>query len=153
MSSNRPVAGEREGDREASEAPLVLVIDDDGDIRELVCELLEEEGFRVTSARDGMEALRRVDEERPSAILLDLKMPVMDGATFARVLRRQPARCTIPILVITADGTEADAEAIGATGFLQKPFGIARLLSHLKAVIDGREPSSPERPAEGMDLY
>ncbi len=117
--------------------PLVLVVDDDPDILEAVCDILEAEGYRVARARHGLEALDRVDEERPSIILLDLMMPVMDGVAFAQALRQRRIDERIPIVVISADGNPHKAASLGASGFLAKPFDIDALLSQVAAMTAG----------------
>ncbi len=111
--------------------PLVLVVDDDPDILEAICDVLEVEGYRVARARNGQEALGRVGEERPRAILLDLMMPVMDGIAFAEALRERAGGERIPIVVISADGNPQRAVAVGARGFLAKPFDIDALLAQV----------------------
>lgn len=113
---------------------LVLVVDDDPDILEAVCDILEGEGYRVARARNGREALARIDEERPLLILLDLMMPVMDGHAFAQVLHGRERDRGIPIVVISADGDPQKAAALGARGFLAKPFDIDALLSEVEAL-------------------
>ncbi len=115
-------------------SPLVLVVDDDPDILDAICDILEAEGYRVARARHGLEALERVDTERPAVILLDLMMPVMDGVAFAQALRTRPASVPPPILVISADGNPQRAAAVGAQGYLAKPFDIDALLAHVAAM-------------------
>ncbi len=119
--------------------PLVLVVDDDPDILEAICDILEVEDYRVAKARNGLEALEQVDAERPDAILLDLMMPVMDGVTFAQALRQRPAR-DVPIVVISADGNPQRAASVGARAYLAKPFDIDTLLAHVGALTGIREP-------------
>jgi CheY-like chemotaxis protein len=119
--------------------PLVLVVDDDPDILEAICDILEVEDYRVAKARNGLEALERIDAERPDAILLDLMMPVMDGVTFAQALRQRPAR-DVPIVVISADGNPQRAASVGARAYLAKPFDIDTLLAHVGALTGIREP-------------
>lgn len=114
--------------------PLVLVVDDDPDILDAICDILEVEHYRVARARNGVEALDRVEAERPAVILLDLMMPVMDGVTFAKALRQRPAVRDVPILVISADGNPSRAASIGARGYLAKPFDIDTLLGHVVAL-------------------
>ena len=114
--------------------PLVLVVDDDPDILDAVCDILEGEHYRVSRARHGQEALERVAEERPAIVLLDLMMPVMDGVAFARALRAQYTEDEIPIVVISADGNPQRAAAVGARGFLAKPFDIDALLDEVASV-------------------
>jgi two-component system chemotaxis response regulator CheY len=111
--------------------PLVLVVDDDPDILDAICDILEGEGYRVSRARHGQEALERVEEERPAIILLDLMMPVMDGLAFAQVLRKREEQDRIPIVVISADGNPQKAAAVGAQGYLAKPFDIDALLTQV----------------------
>jgi CheY-like chemotaxis protein len=122
--------------------PLVLVVDDDPDILEAICDILEAEGYRVARARHGEEALARVDEQRPDVILLDLMMPVMDGVAFAQALRLRPAFRDVPIVVISADGNPQRAAAVGASGYLAKPFDIEALLAQV-AGITRVTPQSP----------
>jgi two-component system chemotaxis response regulator CheY len=117
--------------------PLVLVVDDDPDILEAICDILGTESYRVARARNGLEALERVDAERPDVILLDLMMPVMDGVTFAQALRQRPAVSDVPILVISADGNPQRAASVNARGYLAKPFDIDALLSHVAAICRG----------------
>jgi two-component system, chemotaxis family, chemotaxis protein CheY len=116
--------------------PLVLVVDDDPDILDAICDILEGEGYRVARARNGVEALHQVDAEPPSIILLDLMMPVLDGLGFAQALRQRPGDEHIPIVVISADGNSRKAACVGATGFLAKPFDIEALLAQVAAVVD-----------------
>lgn len=114
----------------------ILVTEDDDDLRELVVMLLEEEGFLVETARHGREALQRVQQHMPDLILLDMKMPVMDGWAFAAELRaRHDHRA--PIVVMTAaEHASARAQEIGADGWLSKPFEhddlIAMVKTHLR---------------------
>ena len=126
--------------------PLVLVVDDDPDILDAICDILEAEHYRVSRARHGGEALDRVAEERPAVILLDLMMPVMDGVTFASLLRQRPKVADVPILVISADGNPQRAASVGARGYLAKPFDIDALLAHV-AAITGRSGGEPRADA------
>lgn len=114
-----------------SHDPLVLVVDDDPDILDAICDILQGEGYRVSRARHGLEALERVREERPALILLDLMMPVMDGTAFAHALRERHLADGVPIIVISADGNPQKAASLGAQGFLAKPFDIQALLDHV----------------------
>jgi two-component system chemotaxis response regulator CheY len=113
---------------------MVLVVDDDPDILDAICDILGGEGYRVARARHGGEALERVDELRPDLILLDLMMPVMDGLTFAHTLRERRLEPEIPIVVISADGNPQKAASVGARGFLAKPFDIDALLGYVESV-------------------
>ncbi len=117
------------------ERSLVLVVDDDPDILDAICDILEVEGYRVARARHGLEALDRVSEEAPAVILLDLMMPVMDGLAFVTELRQRPERRRIPIVVISADGNPQRAAALGAHGYLAKPFDIEALLTNVSHLV------------------
>lgn len=102
---------------------LILIAEDDVDLRELVAQTLRDAGMDVVEAGDGREALACIVERRPSLVLLDMMMPVMDGFAFARALQMldQPP----PILVMTAaDCAAQSAQTIGAVGWLAKPFDI-----------------------------
>lgn len=106
---------------------VVLVVDDDPDIRLIVSDVLEFEGYQVVNASDGAEALRVIRHIRPDLVLLDMRMPVMDGWEFAVQLKQQGIM--LPILMMTA-ATDARrwATDIQAQGFLSKPFDILELL-------------------------
>jgi len=127
-------------------APLVLVVDDDPDILEAIADILETEGYRVARARHGGEALARVAEERPSLILLDLMMPVMDGPAFAAALRSQEGGDRIPVVVISADGNAERAERVQAQAFLAKPFDIDALLAQAARATGGPESAGASHP-------
>jgi CheY-like chemotaxis protein len=121
--------------------PLVLVVDDDPDILDAICDILDAEGYRVSRARHGQEALELVDRERPDVILLDLMMPVMDGVAFSQALRGRPAARDVPIVVISADGNPQRATSVGAVGYLAKPFDIDALLAQVAGITrPGGEP-------------
>ena len=112
----------------------VLVVDDEPDIRATVSAMLEIEGYAVAEAVNGAEALAAVETDPPDVILLDMRMPVLDGWGFAAELRRRGHR--IPIVVMTAARDAARwAAEIAATAFVSKPFGYDDLI---KAVEDSR---------------
>ncbi|HEX9269684.1 MAG TPA: response regulator [Candidatus Limnocylindria bacterium] len=107
----------------------VLVVDDDEGIRELIVSALSEEGYDVASAADGSEALTLLDSYEPGVILLDMRMPGMDGWQFARAYRSRPGRHA-PIVICTAAlDVQREASDIGAEGFLGKPFQLEDLLN------------------------
>ncbi len=118
--------------------PEVLVVDDDPDILEALSEILEAEGYRVRRARNGQEALERLNGQGglPQLVLLDLMMPVMDGWEFSRRMRQRPGASEIPIIVLSADRAVADrARQIGAAAHLAKPFELSDLLSAVKSTL------------------
>ena len=105
----------------------VLVVDDDTSILDTVSSILSGEGYDVVSASTGQEALEAVSRTRPLLILLDMRMPVMDGWAVARALREQGIK--VPIVVMTAaESAKRWAEEVGAEGYLAKPFGLDELL-------------------------
>ena len=110
-------------------AEHVLVVEDQPDIREFVAFVLENEGFRVTTAGNGALALEEVGREPVDVVLLDMRMPVMDGWAFAREYRQRPGPHA-PIVVLTAAQDAAERAAqIQADGYLGKPFQLEDLLS------------------------
>ena len=110
-----------------TEGGPILVVDDDPNILDVVSELLDMEGYTVTTAANGAEALARLDETRPSLVLLDMRMPVLDGWGFARELKARGVQ--LPILVMTAaQNARLWAEEIGAQGYVSKPFEVPALL-------------------------
>ena len=112
---------------------VVLVVDDDPDILEALSEILEAEGFEIRRARNGKEALERLEPEPPQLILLDLMMPVMDGWEFAQRMRQKPNAAKIPLIVLSADrNVGSKATDIGAVGHLAKPFELNDLLDMVR---------------------
>jgi DNA-binding response OmpR family regulator len=111
----------------------VLVVDDDPDIRGLLVELLETEGYAVITAPDGRVALDRTALFRPSLVVLDLTMPVMDGWTFLRTIRQRGL--AIPILILTGEQGVADKlEDLSNVVYLGKPFFIYDLLALIESL-------------------
>ncbi|MBI3522063.1 MAG: response regulator [Chloroflexi bacterium] len=106
----------------------VLVVDDDDGIRDFVTSALSEEGYAVDEAADGAEALAHASSWDPDLILLDMRMPVMDGWEFARTYRDKPGKHAPIVIVTAALDVAKDAREIGADGFLAKPFQLDDLL-------------------------
>jgi two-component system, chemotaxis family, chemotaxis protein CheY len=110
----------------------VLVIDDDMHIREMLAEVLEDEGYAVACAADGQEALSYLHEQptQPCLILLDLMMPRMNGWEFREAQRQDPALAPIPVITISAHADPfATATPLDVTAHLPKPIDINRLLT------------------------
>ena len=107
-----------------------LIVEDDGDIRDSLTQILREEGYAVTGVANGQEALDHLHRAGPSdLILLDLMMPVMDGWQFRIRQQEDPDLAAIPVVVLSADGNvRRKAEALGAQGALAKPFDLDSLL-------------------------
>jgi len=116
----------------------VLVVDDDPDILEALSEILEAEGFEIRRARNGKEALERLEPDAPQLILLDLMMPVMDGWEFAQRMRQRPPEIArIPIIVLSADrNVGSKAADLGAVGHLAKPFELNDLLELVRRSLE-----------------
>ena len=106
---------------------FVLVVDDDESHRTLVCDLLDEMGYRTRAAANGREALDVLEERMPLAVLLDLRMPVMSGWAVLEALRKLPRARGLPILIISAYGFEWEAELVGASGYVSKPIDLDRV--------------------------
>jgi urea transport system substrate-binding protein len=105
----------------------VLVVDDEPDIRATVTAMLEIEGYDVAEAVNGAEALAAVEAVPPDVILLDMRMPVLDGWGFASELRRRGHRTPIVVMTAARDAAHWAAE-IAAAAFVSKPFGYDDLI-------------------------
>ncbi|HEX8681972.1 MAG TPA: response regulator [Ardenticatenaceae bacterium] len=106
----------------------ILIIDDDPSILETVAEILKFEGYPVETASNGLEGLLVLEHTEPSLILLDMRMPILDGWGFARALQERGIK--LPILVMTAaQDAFRWSQEIEAEGFLAKPFDIFDLLN------------------------
>jgi two-component system, OmpR family, response regulator len=113
----------------------ILVVDDDLEIRSLLRDYLEKNGYRVTAAGDGKGMWAAFDEARPDLIVLDVMLPGEDGLTLCRDVR---ARSAIPIIMLTARGEETDRVVgleMGADDYLAKPFSPRELLARIKSVL------------------
>lgn len=106
----------------------VLVVDDDDAIRETVADVLRSEGYDVNTAANGAEALVSVDGAPPRLVLLDMRMPVLDGWGFVEGLNARGVRLQILVLTATQDARRW-AEEIGADGYIAKPFDLDDLLA------------------------
>ena len=102
----------------------VLIVDDDQSIRELISMTLEDEGYTVVTAPEGKSALEKVAEQSPDVILLDTRMPVMDGWEFARQFRELPASKASLIMLTAVDDPDNAASELGADAYLAKPFDL-----------------------------
>jgi CheY-like chemotaxis protein len=113
--------------------PDILVVEDDDAIRTLVAEVLEDDGYRVREATNGVEAHERLREKQPDLIVLDLMMPVMDGWTFVNECRRLRWCGEVPIVVTSASHdlprTAEQLSALGVRTCMAKPFELDALLA------------------------
>lgn len=116
-------------------AAKVLVVEDDPDLAALEADVLKLRGHEVDVASNGREALEAVERSRPDLILLDIKMPVMNGREFADEYRRREA-ATAPIMVVTAaDDAQRRAAEVGASGWIAKPFDPEVLLEKVTTLL------------------
>ena len=117
----------------------VLIAEDHATMREAMRMVLAQEGYAVAEAGDGAAALRSIGEGRPDVLVLDLHMPVMDGAEVLEVLRSDPATTGLPVIVVTADDEEGRelARRLGADEYVTKPFDPAALLATVARVLAG----------------
>jgi two-component system, OmpR family, alkaline phosphatase synthesis response regulator PhoP len=123
----------------------VLSIEDDADIRELIKFNLEQEGYAVEEAATGAEGLDRIKRRQPDLVLLDLMLPGMPGLEICRVLRNAKETATLPILIVTAKGTEVDKVLgleMGADDYVVKPFSPRELVARVKALLRRANPLS-----------
>jgi chemosensory pili system protein ChpA (sensor histidine kinase/response regulator) len=115
----------------AALAPVVMVVDDSLTVRKITGRLLEREGYRVVTAKDGVDALQQMAESLPRVMLVDIEMPRMDGFDLARNVRGDPRTQAIPIVFIssrTAEKHRNQAAQLGVNAFLGKPYAEAELL-------------------------
>lgn len=106
----------------------ILVVEDDGDLVSLMELVLSDAGYRVRTAPEGAAALARVAEEMPGLILLDMRMPGMNGWEFAREFRARHGRAAPIVVVTAAENARARAAEVDAEGWLSKPFEIDEVL-------------------------
>ncbi len=130
----------------------ILVIEDDGNIRELLRLYLEQEGYAVETAQDGLEGLRAFKRVHPDLVLLDLMMPVMDGTQVMKELR---AQSKVPVIMLTAKGETFDKVAgleLGADDYVTKPFEMRELIARVRAVLRRYDKDDAPRKLEFDNL-
>ncbi|HIU43254.1 MAG TPA: response regulator transcription factor [Candidatus Ventrousia excrementavium] len=130
----------------------ILVIEDDSNIRELLRLYLEQEGYAVETAQDGMEGLRAFKRIHPDLVLLDLMMPVMDGTQVIKEIR---AQSKTPVIMLTAKGETFDKVAgleLGADDYVTKPFEMRELIARVRAVLRRYDKDDTPRKLEFDNL-
>jgi DNA-binding response OmpR family regulator len=139
-------------------AHKVLIVEDDKTLGSNLGENLRAEGFAVVHALDGEEGLEKVRTERPDFIILDIMLPKLDGLSLCRIIRRDAATSHIPIIMLTARGTEVDKIVgleSGADDYIEKPFGLGEFLARVRAVMrraPGRVPPQDELISNDLRL-
>ncbi len=135
----------------------VLVVEDDTDIRATLRFALEDEGYAVESAGDGLSALRKARQSRPDLVILDLNMPRMGGEDFLYAWRTGVETPGVPVIVITATSQALRPEDLGVEAYLPKPFNVDELLQRIEDLLamqpQLQEPDSRDpRGAEMVDV-
>jgi two-component system response regulator (stage 0 sporulation protein F) len=119
-----------------AEPPLILVVDDQLGVRRLIQEVFHDAGFRVVLASNGQEALTLAAVNRPSLVLLDMKMPVMDGLETLRALRTTYPDLIVLMMTAVGDGEQVqEALSLGAKACLSKPFDVFQLRARVEAFL------------------
>jgi two-component system phosphate regulon response regulator PhoB len=135
--------------------PLVLIVEDEAPLVTMLRYNLEREGFAVEEAADGEEALLRIAECRPDAVLLDWMLPLVSGIEVCRQIRRAPSTRALPIIMLTARGEEGDRIRgldSGADDYVVKPFSPSELVARLRAVIRRTQPAPTDNLLRYADL-
>jgi two-component system phosphate regulon response regulator PhoB len=135
--------------------PSILVVEDEAALVTLLRYNLEKEGFTVTEAHDGEEALLHLREAPPDAVLLDWMLPRVSGLEVCRQIRRVPAWRDLPVVILTARGEEGDRVRgldSGADDYIVKPFSPSELIARLRAVIRRARPAATAETLNFSDL-
>ncbi len=124
----------------------VLIIEDEQTLLHNLADKLRAEGFTVKTATDGEDGLQQIRKETPDLLVLDIMLPRLDGLSICRMVRHDPTTSHIPIIILTARGTEVDKIVgleSGADDYIVKPFGLGEFLARVRAVM---------RRAPGRDI-
>jgi phosphate regulon transcriptional regulator PhoB len=134
----------------------ILIVDDEPDIVELISYNLKKEGFHLSTALDGEEALQKVRTGHLDLIILDLMLPGIHGMELCRILRNNPRTAHVPIIMLTARGEESDKVRgleTGADDYMTKPFSPKELIARVKAVLRrSRERTTENKTIQLGDL-
>jgi two-component system phosphate regulon response regulator PhoB len=135
--------------------PVVLVVEDETSLMTMLRYNLEKEGYRVTEAGDGEEAITVAAETPPDAVILDWMLPRMSGVEVCRQLRRRPETRNVPIIMLTARSEEADKVRglnVGADDYMTKPFSMVELLARVRALLRRAKPSQAKGQLSFADI-
>ncbi len=117
----------------------ILIADDNDNIREALSYLLEDEGYSLWLAKDGVETLARVKEVKPDILFLDIMMPEMNGYDVCRAIKEDPVLKKTYVIMLTAKGQVAEQERgreVGADEYIVKPFSPMEILAKIKGILD-----------------
>lgn len=129
----------------------ILIVEDEREIRNLLVHYTRKEGFTPTVAPDGETGWKKIREERPDLVLLDILLPGMDGLDLLRRIRKHPDTANIPVLMLTAKGEETDRIVgleLGADDYIPKPFSPREVAARIRAVLR----RAAKEPAEGEEI-
>jgi CheY-like chemotaxis protein len=133
----------------------ILCVEDEADLREVLVEILEEEGFKVAAAANGAEGLQMLVSFEPDLVISDCLMPVMTGAEMLQKIRsEQPPFATLPVIFLSAHARKAQIEEgmeVGADAYVSKPVDYAELLTVIARLTDPAS-ASPPHPSGAADL-
>ncbi|HRI39454.1 MAG TPA: response regulator, partial [Nitrospira sp.] len=130
----------------------ILVVEDEPEIGQLVTHYLEKEGFRTTMAVTGFEAIKKVKEDKPDLVVLDLMLPELDGLEVCKRLRSVPNTAMLPIIMLTAKAEESDTIVgleLGADDYVTKPFSPKTLVARVKSLFRRLERASDQKATSG----
>lgn len=122
---------------------MIYYVEDDANIRDLAIYTLRQSGFDALGFPDGDSFFRACSDRAPQAVLLDIMLPGKDGMQILEEIRRSPALCRVPVMMLTAKGSEIDKVTgldAGADDYLAKPFGMMELVSRVKALLRRTQP-------------
>lgn len=123
----------------------ILIVDDKATSRELLRTVLENDGYIIVEAADGLEAIQKAHAEKPALILLDLQLPVRSGYEVLTELRGDSRYAALPIIALTASAMQGDQEkalAAGFTAYLSKPVALIHLRAEIKRILKSGETSA-----------
>jgi len=121
----------------------ILIVEDKANSRELLRTVLEQQGYAVTEARDGDEALRIVRQQAPDLVLMDLQIPSRNGFDVLQEIRKDASLANLPVVAVTANAMPGDREkvlAAGFTGYIAKPVALAHLRSEVSRLLELKQP-------------
>lgn len=130
-----------------SGSPLIYCVEDDGSIRELICYALKSGGYQAEGFAESGDFWRRMEENTPRLVLLDIMLPGEDGMQLLHKMKNDAAQRNVPVIMLTAKTTELDKVAgldAGADDYITKPFSVLELLSRVRAVLRRSQPTGAE---------